>query len=135
MTATATPPGTILRTAGERQYLADDHAPHDARLYVRAAITQWRLSRISDDCQQVVSELAANAVAASRGTTIGVELQQTAGCVLIKVRDDSPSPPVRHDADLWSESGRGLMITKAFSTRTGYYSTGPGKIVWAELQI
>lgn len=133
MTVTATSAIT-RRTAGERHYLADDHAPHDARLYVRATLARWQLESISGDVQQVVSELAANAVAASRGPTIGVELQQTGSSVLVKVRDDNPSPPVAQDSGPWAENGRGLLITQALSDRTGYSGTGDGKIVWAEFR-
>lgn len=134
MTATAIP-GTILRTADERHYLADDHAPHAARLYIRETLAQWNLEHLSDDAQQIVSELAANAATAARGTIIGVELQQTPDSILIKVRDDNPAPPAPQDPGLWSEHGRGLLITHSLSSRTGHYATATAKIVWSELRI
>lgn len=55
--------------------------------------------------------------------------------MLIKVRDDNPAPPVAQDPDLWSENGRGILITNALSDRTGYYATTDGKVVWSEFRI
>jgi hypothetical protein len=51
------------------------------------------------------------------------------------VEDGAPRPPVRADADLQDEAGRGLLLVETMSSRRGWYPAGElgGKVVWAEL--
>ncbi len=56
--------------------------------------------------------------------------------VLILVQDDSPLRPARTEPDADAESGRGLLIVEAVSSRWNWYVPSPGgtgKVTWALL--
>ena len=62
-------------------------------------------------------------------------MRQTAR-ILVMAWDGAPQPPVRADADPGAESGRGLMLVEAVSSRWGWYhdrESATGKVVWAEI--
>jgi len=96
--------------------------------------------RLADPVELVVSELATNAVAASRlaglAPAIRLWLLADAARVLVLVWDASPRPPARADAGVDAEGGRGLLLVEAVSNRWGWYRDlqgETGKVVWAEL--
>jgi anti-sigma regulatory factor (Ser/Thr protein kinase) len=108
-----------------------------ARLHTRQVLWEWRLTRLSDNAELVVSELVTNAVAASASMTqvSPVRLWLLAGAeqVVIMVWDGSPQPPVPADADGNAENGRGLLLVEAMSERWDWYfpELSGGKVVWA----
>jgi len=56
--------------------------------------------------------------------------------VLILIHDDSPHRPARTQPDAGAESGRGLLIVEAISSRWNWYAPSPGgtgKVTWALL--
>lgn len=126
--------GTVPSLTNDQRYLADVHAPHDARRHVRARLGQWGLTGIADATELVSSELVTNAVNASMGGEIALQLAHTRWSVIVKVWDDSPEPPKPRDADLLAENGHGLELVEALTFRWGYYfADSGGKIVWAEI--
>jgi anti-sigma regulatory factor (Ser/Thr protein kinase) len=109
-----------------------------ARLHARNVLWEWGLTRLSDSVELLVSELISNAVNASRSMAqmLPVRLWLLAGTarVLIMVWDASPRPPERTEVSEESESGRGLLLVEAISTRWDWYFTqdgAGGKVVWA----
>jgi anti-sigma regulatory factor (Ser/Thr protein kinase) len=111
-----------------------------ARLHARQLTWEWGLAGLSEDVELLVSELITNAVRASRSLPrpwpVRLWLLADTQQVLILVWDASEQEPVRADADADIESGRGLLLVDAMSSKWDWYSTKDmgGKIVWALVQ-
>lgn len=123
-------------TGGQQHYLADEHAPADARRHVRARLAYWGLPQLSDTAELVASELISNSVAAASGDEVGLELVLTPRSLIVKASDDGPGIPAASSTDdPLAENGRGLALVAALSARTGYYFTDDGrKVVWSEIK-
>lgn len=108
-----------------------------ARLHTRQLLWEWKLTRLSNNAEQVVCELTANAVVAARVMPeicpVRLWLLTDKRQVLILVWDANPQPPVLIEADENAESGRGLFLVAMFSDQWGTYPTPQpgGKVVWA----
>jgi anti-sigma regulatory factor (Ser/Thr protein kinase) len=108
-----------------------------ARLHARELMSEWGLKGLGDDVEILVSELATNAVAASRSVARGLPVRLWLLCdkarVLIVVWDGCPQAPVRIDVSGDEESGRGLLLVESISDQWGSYPTPAtgGKAVWA----
>jgi anti-sigma regulatory factor (Ser/Thr protein kinase) len=108
-----------------------------ARLHARQVLWEWRLTRLSDSVELLVSELITNAVDASRSMTqmvpVRLWLLASTAQVMVMVWDASSRPPVRAQAGEDAESGRGLLLVEAMSVRWDWYfpQEGSGKVVWA----
>jgi anti-sigma regulatory factor (Ser/Thr protein kinase) len=109
-----------------------------ARLHARQVLWEWRLAGHADTVELLVSELITNALRASEGLTRGIPPVRLWLCsdgnrVVIQVWDGNHQIPVRQDAELEAESGRGLLLVESFSAEWG--SCRPegsaGKVVWA----
>lgn len=84
-----------------------------------------------------VSELAANAVEhtdSGAGGTFTVAVGQPRdGVAFVAVTDSGGrGKPSVGEAGQFAESGRGLALVAAYSSRWGYRDTGQGRVVWAE---
>lgn len=84
-----------------------------------------------------VSELAANAVehtsSGAGGEFVVAVGWPRDGLAFVAVSDEGgPGVPVPGEADSLAESGRGLALVAACSSRWGYRDTVGGRIVWAE---
>lgn len=112
---------------------ADAHAPHDARLHVRARLGTWRLQHLSETLELLASELVTNAIRYSGGSDVMLWLTQTDTSVVVHVADANPRPPVPCETGELDETGRGLAIVTAISDRTGYYPFRSGKVVYCEV--
>lgn len=123
-----------------RTYLRNPQSVGVARLFVRAQCLAWGLlPPLVDNTETVVSELVTNAVEYGSGPLVGLRLECVHGTVCVRVRDDNVNRvPAKPDpaAGLFEESGRGLMLTEALSSRWGYYmaADGSGKIVFAVIE-
>jgi anti-sigma regulatory factor (Ser/Thr protein kinase) len=112
-----------------------------ARLHARLVLWEWGLSAFSENAGLIVSELMTNAVQASRSVErilpVRLWLSSDGSRLLIRVQDSSRYPPARIDADGDDESGRGLFIVEAVSTKWGWRANEgqAGKIVWALMEI
>jgi anti-sigma regulatory factor (Ser/Thr protein kinase) len=141
--------GSHARPAGaRRQSDSVDLTAHpavvaQARLRSRLALRDWGLERHAPEIGQIVSELAANAVQATRDmgldTGIRVTLTFDGSGVLVAVWDAVESPPVPSSPDEDSENGRGLLIVEALSEWTDVRpvpaSRGGGKLVRARIAV
>jgi len=108
-----------------------------ARYHARQIVWEWRLTPLSETVELVVDELVTNAVSASRSldwpSPVRMWLLSDRASVLVLVWDANPEPPVRIDPEDDAESGRGLVLVEALSTRWDWYG-GPaagGKLVYA----
>src|SRR5450755_2547023 len=85
-----------------------------ARLHTRQLLWEWALTTLSNQAEQVVSELTTNAVTAARAMPqvppVRLWLLTDKTQVLILVWDASPQPPALTQADEYAESGRGLLL-------------------------
>lgn len=122
-------------------------ATPSARLHARLVLDEWGMGELAPTVELVASELVTNAVAASeeltggrhnRRRTIGnpvvrLWLRSDKQRVLVLVWDGDHRMPVRQEADLDDEHGRGLMLVEAVSEGFGAYRAGQrnGKVVWA----
>jgi anti-sigma regulatory factor (Ser/Thr protein kinase) len=121
-----------------------------ARLQARKALREWRMEGFTDPVELLVSEITTNAVRASamiaglpraagqarRALRVRFWLTSNREGVLIRVWDGGRCQPVRQDAGLDAEAGRGLLLVETLSAQWGCYAPeGPdglgGKIVWA----
>ncbi|MBL7494850.1 ATP-binding protein [Frankia sp. CNm7] len=100
-------------------------------------LAEWAVTpKAVETAELVVCELATNAVRASRlqDEYIAIRLSATNGTVIIEVwsRNDDAEPRLVHpDED--SETGRGLAIIGALSTRwDAYRAQRGGIVVWAQ---
>lgn len=78
------------------------------------------------------SELVANVVRHTR-TAMDLEIRRTPDGWLVAVSDEEPAEPRLQTVDLLSESGRGLLIVRRSTDRSGWTPTSRGKVVWFEL--
>ena len=109
-----------------------------ARLHCRNVLAEWRLSELADDAEVIVSELMANALAASRRlpgiSPVTLRLNATRERLVIEVWDYSPEDPRPAVTGTDAENGRGLLVVEALSSRWGHLRTSTtAKVVWAEL--
>ena len=113
-----------------------------ARAHVRQVLWEWGRAELSDDVGLVVSELVTNAITAyrvlpPRGLILPVRLWLASDTelVLAMVGDSSPRLPLHVDPGPGADSGRGLRLVEAMSSRWGWYpasAAGTVKVVWAE---
>jgi anti-sigma regulatory factor (Ser/Thr protein kinase) len=118
-----------------------------ARLHAKHLLWEWGASGTTETIELLVSELTTNAVQAMAGhdgqPTIRLRLMSDNTRVRIEVWDGDPRPPVPKDLgadeipDPAAESGRGLLLVAALSTRWNWAATHEpaGKVVWCELDI
>ena len=129
------PPGQPLRAVLDLG--AVPTAPGCARAWTRQILWEWRQAGLSDTSEVIVSELTTNAMLAShREGTAFFRLILTLDHdeLAILVRDFSPGIPQPGNAGPDDESGRGLFLVQAMSSRSGCYPADdgtPGKVVWA----
>ncbi len=115
-------------------------------------LREWGLKEYADVTELVVSELASNAVQATRACSWtgkrppirvclhGRSSRYDAG-ILILVWDAAGGCPAPREAGPYEESGRGLAIVEALSADWGHYHPLPeetdaaplGKVTWAHV--
>ena len=101
-----------------QQFAATPTAAAWARRHTTDVLARWGLPELADDCCLVVSELIGNAVTHAvpgRDPTVcRLVLKLFSDAVCVEVWDPSPNTNVRlREADVLSESGRGLAIVTA----------------------
>jgi anti-sigma regulatory factor (Ser/Thr protein kinase) len=117
-----------------------------ARLHAKHLAWEWGLAGMAETIELLVSELTTNSVQAMAGQdgqpTIRLRLLTDSARVRIEVWDADPRPPAPKDPadgtpDLEAESGRGLFLVAALSTRWAWCVTHQpmGKVTWCELDL
>jgi anti-sigma regulatory factor (Ser/Thr protein kinase) len=110
-----------------------DSAVPCARMHAKQVVIEWGLAALADNVELLVSELMTNAIRGSDGLmspAVRLWLVSDHDCVMIHVWDASNEMPVRREADLDSERGRGLLLVETLSRDWGTYRTADGKVVW-----
>jgi anti-sigma regulatory factor (Ser/Thr protein kinase) len=105
-------------------------------------LREWGLGELVDVTELLVAELMTNALTTTTkhclDTPIRWRLSANHAQVLIEVWDADPTPPPAPSAEpppSNMESGRGLFLVDALSTRWSWYAVPAvrGKVVWAEV--
>ncbi len=113
---------------------ADPTDVGQARSFAASTLDGWGLQ--DDGVILVVGELAANASRHGRGAGFSVSIGLADGVVTVEVADEGAGTPVLRRPTPGYTGGRGLLIVdrlaRSWGTRTG---AGPGKTVWAEIQL
>ena len=116
-------------------------APGCARAWTRQILREWQLDDLSEAAEGIVSELVTNAVHASRqlvSPVIVLVLTFDRGELALLVRDFCPGIPQPQQVGADDESGRGLLLVKFMSDRSGWCPPedgSPGKVVWAVIVL
>jgi anti-sigma regulatory factor (Ser/Thr protein kinase) len=115
-------------------------APETVLLARRRAATlldaDRRVSSVTRaDVLLVVSELVSNAIRHGVGP-VEFDIDVRPGRVHVEVGDQGPSrpEPARRPAAT-SQNGRGLLIVEAIASAWGVTAQGPGKRVWADIDV
>lgn len=109
-----------------------------ARLHTRQVLWEWGLAECSESTELLVTELTTNAMKVSRAAMqddpIKLWLVSDKMQIVVLVWDASPLPPVLMDASKDAETGRGLLLVQALSTRWGWHFPPGlgGKVVWVQ---
>lgn len=100
-----------------------------ARRFVQDVLEDWGLTEVSWSCQQLISELATNAVIHAR-TEFTVEVSRDDAVLRVCVRDGSPTAPGvrRYGSD--STTGRGMRLVESMAADWGVERQGAGKSIW-----
>jgi anti-sigma regulatory factor (Ser/Thr protein kinase) len=112
-----------------------------ARGHVRSVAHEWGLDDLADTAELIASEIVTNAVQASDCLkaradlaivpVIRIWLTSDGVSMIIHVWDLSNEMPVRQEAGLGDDGGRGLLIIDTLAKDWGTYRKADGKVVWA----
>jgi anti-sigma regulatory factor (Ser/Thr protein kinase) len=118
-------------------------APGCARGHVRMVAHEWGLQHLADTAELLTSELVTNAVQTSERLRVRADLATVPVVrlwivsdeisIVIHVWDGSDEMPVRQDAGLDQDSGRGLMLVESLGKEWGAYREAVGKVVWVKV--
>jgi serine/threonine-protein kinase RsbW len=89
-----------------------------------------------DDLLAVANELASNAIchtASGRGGFFAVEVTWSRSLVRVAVADGGGPAEPRVIEDQGAEHGRGLLLVRGLSVRTGFAGDQRGRLGWAEI--
>jgi hypothetical protein len=131
--------------------LGTDHADHRPPLVVQAVVeprmvaplrhrvgvhlVQWGLPALADTAQLCASELLTNVVRhVGAGSAVTLRLWMVDGHPRLELTDPDPdsSPVLAHPSDT-AESGRGLALLDALTTRWGVTRNLDSKTTWCDL--
>ncbi|WP_405146686.1 ATP-binding protein [Sphaerisporangium sp. NBC_01403] len=129
--------GTDIRLLEKAVFPATETAVGEARRWIRKILDGQ--SRC-DDAVLLLSEAMTNSVVHTKSPVIGtVVLIEKDGRVQVEVIDDGaetlPSVPSAgcHSPDDLAESGRGIRLIRALSSRWGFSEESPRCVVWFAL--
>ncbi len=102
----------------------------------RAVADACRDARTGPQCLDaavlLTSEVVTNALRYGQGEVrlaVGADHEM----VRVEVGDDEPGRPTPRSADIYAESGRGLVIVGALASAWGVLEAARGKTVWFEV--
>jgi anti-sigma regulatory factor (Ser/Thr protein kinase) len=126
--------GSLAAPEFAGEFPAEPGTPAAARRLAVDALRQWgHDDGVVGNAALVLTELVTNAVVHAR-SALWVRVSSENSVVRIAVGDDARARPAVRDAGPMAESGRGLHLVGALSSRWGVEVTARGKIVWAELR-
>jgi len=131
------PGGTAFRPSRRRLFRGEERELQRVRAWLAGLLPDCPAR---DDLVSVAVELGTNAIRhtlSGRGGWFTVEVTWLGPAVRVAVTDDGAAtgPHMNGDAmsDGDSDSGRGLVIVRALSARTGVSGSHFGRTVWAEI--
>ena len=129
-------PGNALSWSHPTAFEATPISASEARAFVSGHLVDHQLLHLVDPVRLVASELATNALVHAR-SPFSVTLAALGETVLLTVRDDSSSIPIRRAPHVMALAGRGLEIVSVTSLEWGtIQADGAGrKAVWASFAI
>jgi anti-sigma regulatory factor (Ser/Thr protein kinase) len=120
---------------------AYDRAPGTARGHARNVMAEWRLGRLWDVAELVISELLTNSVRATEQVAwsaarppVRLWLLADPRRVCVLAWDAVPVLPAPREAGALEETGRGLAIVDALSAEWGCFAASAphgGKVTWS----
>ncbi|MFC7261621.1 ATP-binding protein [Streptomyces lutosisoli] len=130
-------PGAAAERRFRFELAAHPGSVAQARRLARARLSGWAVCEDTcDTAALVISELVTNAIVHAAGERVLCELHDASDVVRIAVRDEGCAPGEPHPSPQRPEEehGRGLLLVAAVSRAWGAQDTGPGLLVWAELE-
>jgi anti-sigma regulatory factor (Ser/Thr protein kinase) len=115
-----------------RSFDADPASVREARSFVASAAAELDVDDLAWVLQQVVSELATNAVIHAR-TPFTLTLSGGPTRVRVEVHDTSARRIQKRDYDADATTGRGMQLVQAFARDWGVDTDPDGKTIWVEL--
>ncbi|MEU5880690.1 ATP-binding protein [Spirillospora sp. NPDC047279] len=112
-----------------------------ARASLRRVFDSWGLNELSDDAENVLSELLTNAITFVLGqgeaaAWVSYSFMIRDGRVEVRVWDPYPDAlPEPREPDFVSQSGRGLFIVDALADDWSVQRYDTGKTVWASWPV
>jgi anti-sigma regulatory factor (Ser/Thr protein kinase) len=123
--------GNNLSWSQERSLQAIPTSASEARAFVSHCLVEHRLPYLVDSIRLVASELATNALVHAQ-TAFTVTLSELEETVLLTVRDESTTSPLRATPQVMDTGGRGLQIVESVSLDWGFCTDHEAaKTVWA----
>lgn len=105
-----------------------------ARRFLGATLVGWAATSVQWAAEQVLSELATNAVIHA-GTPFRVRLRLADEALRIEVQDGSPRTPRQRHYGMSATTGRGLALVSSLSHEWGVVRDTGGKTVWCLLPL
>lgn len=106
---------------------------------VEFELISWNLAALIDDVVLMVSEVAGNALEHGDGpvsVTVRLRIHKPARPMLTCfIEDHSHDVPVHNEEELFSERGRGMLITLALADEIGVRQTRFGKTIWFRVPV
>jgi anti-sigma regulatory factor (Ser/Thr protein kinase) len=134
------PPTTAWPLQTHLELAALPSAVSCARGHVRSVALEWGLPDLADTAELLASDSLTNAVQASERLRIRADLAvvpvvrlwlvSDKSSLVIHAWDGNNEMPVRRNAALDEESGRGLMLVESLGKDWGAYRKADGKVVW-----
>jgi anti-sigma regulatory factor (Ser/Thr protein kinase) len=103
-----------------------------ARELVAWQLRDWQVEDLCENAALIITELVANAIRYAR-TDVKVRVQHLENGIRLEVSDGSTLTLRPRQAGAHEETGRGLLLVEALSSRYGVDADERGKCVWAEV--
>ncbi|MEU4200840.1 ATP-binding protein [Streptomyces sp. NPDC026294] len=133
------PEAPAMPTLATRFVIAEADEVPAARRRVVESVLAWGVpmgGEAADAIRLVASELISNAVVHGAGPITVTLYHRRPGSLVIVVADCNQQVPVASGgARCDDEGGRGLALVGHFAMRSGWEPFGPGKRVWAEVEL
>jgi two-component sensor histidine kinase len=112
-------------------HLASDVASlGEGRRFVARTLRDWNIDEARiEPVMLVANELVANAIVHAQSAPM-LSLAESGADLMLRVSDDSKTPPVAQTPANDEFAGRGLLLVEALSDRWGIDTNGSGKSVW-----
>ncbi|MFJ9901136.1 ATP-binding protein [Streptomyces sp. NPDC091280] len=125
--------GQAVECCFKVDFLPAENRAGQMRQITRDRLSQWNLTKLTDDATLAVSELVTNAVKHGKGRPVGLRVRRLTHELRIEVTDGSPTPARLRSAGPADENGRGLLLVQAVAKEWGV--SRDGTMTWCSLAI